>query len=66
MIAHPAEALSELATWATLEPGPFSRFARGLPRINYRPDSTKQDVPWSEVEAVLPQLNDIAVRLGYD
>jgi hypothetical protein len=66
VIAHPAETLSELATSATLEAGPFSRFARGLPRITYRPYSTKQDVPWSEVEAVLPQVNDVAARLGFE
>lgn len=65
LVTHPAEKLSELATWAQLDPGPFSRFARGLPRINYRRDSTKQDVPWHEVEAVLPQANEVAARLGY-
>jgi hypothetical protein len=66
LVAHPAETLSELATWAELDPGPFRRFARGLPRINYTRDSTKQDVPWQEVEAVLPQVNEVAERLGYD
>jgi hypothetical protein len=66
LIAHPAETLSELATWADLDPGPFNRFARGLPRINYRKDSTKQDVPWGEVETVLPQVADVAKHFGYD
>ena len=66
LVAHPAETLSELATWAELDPGPFRRFAGGLPRINTTRDSTKQDVPWQEVEAVLPQVNEVAARLGYD
>jgi hypothetical protein len=66
LVADPAEALGALAKWAELDPKPFERFARGLPRINYRKDSTKQDVPWGEVEAVLPQVTDVSEQFGYE
>jgi hypothetical protein len=65
LLENPVDVLRQVAAWAEVDPRPFERFSRGLPRINYRKEGPKASVPWNEVESVLPSVSDVATRLGY-
>jgi hypothetical protein len=67
LVADPAEALGQLASWAGLDPEPFSRFHSGLPVVQgSRPAApeVRRQVR-SEVDAVLDQVHEVAGLLGY-
>ena len=66
LVRDPAARLREIADWAGLDPRPFRRFARGLPRINVtRSRHAEAVVPRDELEAAVAELRPLSTRLGY-
>lgn len=68
LLAKPGASVDRLAAWAGLDPRPLSRFADHLPVVNTRsrPDPEKWQRMRDEVEAVVPIVEEAALRLGYD
>jgi hypothetical protein len=64
---RPGEVLSEIATWAELDPRPLVRFAGGLPVVNTwsRPHADKWRSLAPQIHRVISDIEDVATRLGY-
>jgi hypothetical protein len=65
-VRRPRDLLRDMAEWADLDPRPFDRFSRRLPRINVTRrawrDQTASDPEW---RAALDSVSAVAARLGY-
>ncbi len=66
LMEDPSSELSKIASWAQLDPKPFRRLGRGLPRINVTKHTPPVAVPIEEIRATLPLVGDVARELGYD
>lgn len=67
LTAEPGPTLGRVARWADLSPGPLERFADALPVVQAPtpPDPRKWEALREQIEAVLPDVEDIASELGY-
>jgi hypothetical protein len=64
---RPGAVLSEIASWADLDPGPLARFADGLPVVNTwsRPHADKWRSLAPRIQKVSSEIAEVAARLGY-
>ncbi|MGH2739321.1 MAG: sulfotransferase family protein [Actinomycetota bacterium] len=67
LMSETVRELARIATWAELDPKPFRRFSKNLPRINATRSrhAAEWTMPEDELDRVLPMVTDIAARLGY-
>jgi hypothetical protein len=66
LLADPVALLTSISNWADLDPRPFERFSRGLPRINAAKHLVADHPSEHDIETAVASAADIARRLGYD
>jgi hypothetical protein len=66
LVGQPREVLRRISRWASLDPRPFDRFERRLPRINVlRGSLPDADVPQEDLERATDEVAGLAEQLGY-